>query len=292
MSAPPPEQPLPVTEQPPASTSRAGRNLPVAIGVGAGLGALVLASLFVRKEAFLGVAIAASGIGVWELRNALAHRHMRVAALPILAGAVAMILAAYLRGGQGLTICFGLTCIAVLLWRVTEGVADAGAIRDITGGVFVAAYVPLLASFTSLLLAEPDGPQRIVVLVLLTVLSDVGGYAVGVLAGRHPMSPSISPKKSWEGFAGSVLTCVGGGALTVTLLLHGPWWAGALAGGAAALAGTAGDLTESTVKRDLGIKDMGSLLPGHGGVMDRLDSLLLVAPVVWALLTLLVAVGR
>lgn len=285
-------QPLPVTEQPGQTTSRAGRNLPAAIGVGVGLGALILVSLFVRKEIFLLVAGAASAVGVWELRDALAHRGIRVALVPTLGGSLAMVAAAYYRGGQGLTVCFGLTCVAVLLWRVTEGVtegvADGGAVRDITGGVFVVAYVPLLASFTTLLLAAHDGPQRIVVVVLLTVCSDVGGYAVGVLAGRHPMSPSISPKKSWEGFAGSVLVCTVGGAVTVGLLLHGRWWAGALTGVAAAVAATTGDLTESTLKRDLGIKDMGDLLPGHGGLMDRLDSLLLVAPVVWALLTLLV----
>ncbi len=292
MSAPPPEQPVPVTEQRPASASRAGRDLPAAIRVGVGLGVLILASLYVRKEVFLAVAVSASAVGVWELRGALAHRRIRVALVPTMLGAVLMVLAAYFRGGQALSVCFGLTCIAVLLWRVSEGVGDAGAIRDITGGVFVAAYVPLLASFTSLLLAQRDGPQRIVVVVLLTVCSDVGGYAVGVVAGRHPMSPSISPKKSWEGFAGSILTCVGGGSLAVTLLLHGRWEAGALVGVAAAFAATAGDLTESTVKRDLGIKDMGQSLPGHGGLMDRLDSLLLVTPVAWALLTVLVPVLR
>ena len=119
--------------------------------------------------------------------------------------------------------------------------------------------------------------------------SDVGGYAVGVVAGRHPMAPSVSPKKSWEGFAGSVAACVLGGALSVSLALHGPWWAGALVGaGRRRHRHASGDLTESTVKRDLGIKDMGSILPGHGGLMDRLDSLLLVAPVVWALLTVFV----
>ena len=124
--------------------------------------------------------------------------------------------------------------------------------------------------------------------ILVTVLSDVGGYAAGVLLGRHPMAPTVSPKKSWEGFAGSVLACVVGGAIAVPYALGGPWWGGAVLGACAAVAATVGDLTESTVKRDLGIKDMSAILPGHGGIMDRLDSLLLVAPVAWALLAVFV----
>jgi len=273
----------PVLPPPPG---RAGRNLPAALGVGLGLAVLVVASLFVRKEGFLVLATAAICVGVWELRDALAQGRIHVPLVPSLAGALAMMTAAYVGGGQALTVSFGLTCVAVLLWRAVDGLQ--GAVRDIAGGIFVAAYVPFLASFSSLMLARPDGAWRVFVFILVTVCSDVGGYAVGVVAGRHPMAPSVSPKKSWEGFAGSVAACVLGGALSVSLALHGPWWAGALVGLAAAVTATVGDLTESTVKRDLGIKDMGSILPGHGGLMDRLDSLLLVAPMVWALLTVFV----
>jgi phosphatidate cytidylyltransferase len=270
----------------PSPPSRAGRNLPAALGVGLGLAVLVVASLFVRKEGFLVLATAAICVGVWELRNAVGQGRIHVPLVPSLAGALAMMTAAYVGGGQALTVSFGLTCVAVLLWRAVDGLQDA--VRDIAGGIFVAAYVPFLASFSILMLAAPDGAWRVFVFILVTVCSDVGGYAVGVVAGRHPMAPSVSPKKSWEGFAGSVAACVLGGALSVSLALHGPWWAGALVGIAAAVTATVGDLTESTVKRDLGIKDMGSILPGHGGLMDRLDSLLLVAPVVWALLTVFV----
>ena len=270
----------------PVPPSRAGRNLPAAIGVGVGLAVLVVASLFVRKEGFLVLATAAICVGVWELRDALAQGRMHVPLVPSIAGALAMMTAAYVGGGQALTVSFGLTCVAVLLWRAVDGLPAA--VRDIAGGIFVAAYVPFLASFSILMLAGPNGAWRVFVFILVTVCSDVGGYAVGVVVGRHPMAPSVSPKKSWEGFAGSVGACVVGGALSVSLALHGPWWAGALVGVAAAVTATVGDLTESTVKRDLGIKDMGSILPGHGGLMDRLDSLLLVAPMVWALLTVFV----
>jgi phosphatidate cytidylyltransferase len=146
-------------------------------------------------------------------------------------------------------------------------------------------YLPFLAGFAALLLREDDGADRVVVFILLTVLSDIGGYAVGVLFGRHPMAPSISPKKSWEGAAGSALFSAVGGAIALPALLGGAAWEGAVAGLALMLVATLGDLGESMIKRDLGIKDMGRLLPGHGGMMDRLDSLLLAAPVAYLLLS-------
>lgn len=250
---------------------------------------MLLASLLFRKQGFLGVVIVAGCIAVWELRGGLARGRINVPLLPSMAGAVVMIAASFVRGGQGLTICFGLTCIAVLLWCVMDGVQ--GSIRDITGGIFVAAYVPLLASFSILLLAEPDGAKRVIVFIGVTICSDIGGFVVGVIAGQHPMAPSVSPKKSWEGAGGSVVACVIAGVATVMVILGGSWWAGAVLGLAVAVSATIGDLTESTIKRDLGIKDLGSILPGHGGLMDRMDSLLLAAPVAWAILTVLVPVA-
>jgi len=269
--------------------SRAGRNVPIAIGVGASLGAVVLASLLFRKEGFLGVVIVAVCFAVWELRDALSRGKINVPLVPSIVGAITMITASFVGGGQALTVCFGLTCISVLLWCVSDGLA--GSVRDISGGIFVAAYVPLLASFSSLLLSAPDGAIRVIVFIGVTICSDIGGFAVGVIAGRHPMTPSISPKKSWEGAAGSVVACVIAGVGTVMVMLGGSWWAGAMLGLALAVSATLGDLTESTIKRDLGIKDMGSILPGHGGLMDRMDSLLLSAPVAWAILTLFVPVA-
>jgi len=121
--------------------------------------------------------------------------------------------------------------------------------------------------------------------LIVVVCSDTGGYAAGVLFGKHPMAPSISPKKSWEGFAGSMLAGAIGGTLSVMLLLHAHWWVGLPYGLALVVCATGGDLVESLIKRDLGIKDMGNLLPGHGGLMDRLDSLLPTAVAAWLLLT-------
>jgi CDP-diglyceride synthetase len=266
--------------------SRAGRNLPTAIGVGLSLGAVVIASLIFRKEVFLGVVTVAACFGVWELRSGLAQGKINVPLVPSMVGAITMIVASFVGGGQALTVTFGLTCISLLLWRMADGLHDA--IRDIAGGIFVAAYVPFLASFSILLLREPDGARRVFVFLIVAICSDVGGYAVGVVAGRHPMAPSISPKKSWEGAAGSALACVIGGIATLRLIFAGTWWAGCIVGLALLLSATVGDLIESTIKRDLGIKDLGSILPGHGGFMDRIDSLLLSAPLAWALLAIFV----
>jgi phosphatidate cytidylyltransferase len=182
-----------------------------------------------------------------------------------------------------------LTLIAIMVFRLVEG-AD-GFVRDATAGVFVTAYVPLLGSFVVLMLADADWAGRIVVFVVTTIASDTGGYLAGALLGKHPMAPRISPKKSWEGFAGSVLGSMLAGWLTVVYTLDGPVWVGLLLGVVVATVATIGDLGESVIKRDLGIKDMGTLLPGHGGMMDRLDSLLVVAPVCWLVLYLLVPVA-
>lgn len=268
-----------------ASRHRSGRNLPVALGVGLALGGLVIASLAIDKRAFIVVATLAAAAGVWEMRTGLAHGHIRVPLAPCVVGTLIIVPAAYYGAGPALLLSFGLTCVAVLLWRAAGGVE--GAIGDIAGGFFVTAYLPLLTAFAALMLAAPHGAWRVAVFVIVTICSDVGGYAAGATVGRHPMAPSVSPKKSWEGFAGSVLACVIGGVICVTLALDGPWWVGVVLGVAVVVVATIGDLSESMIKRDLGVKDMGNILPGHGGIMDRLDSLLLSAPVVWAVLAAL-----
>ena len=265
---------------------RAGRNLPAAIGVGLLLGAAALTTLFTRPEAFIALESLVIVLAIWELSGALGAKEIMVPVVPLAVGAVGMLVSAFVAGQQGLLVSFTLTAFGVMLWRIIDGVR--GAPRDVAAGIFTAAYVPFLAGFAALLLAAPNGPQRVVAFIVTTVASDVGGYVAGVLAGRHPLAPSVSPKKSWEGFAGSVVCCLGVGIASVVLLLDGPWWAGAALGAAAAVLATLGDLGESLLKRDLGVKDMGSLLPGHGGIMDRLDSLLPFAPVAFLLLTWLV----
>ncbi|TWD14355.1 phosphatidate cytidylyltransferase [Marihabitans asiaticum] len=265
---------------PEAPSSRAGRDLKAAIGVGVSLAAAVALGLFLMPEIFVGIVCLAMVIAVWEMRQALAEHSFAVPLVPVAIGAVSMVVAAYLRGPEALVLATCLSLVAVLVWRVADGLV--GAVRDIAAGGFTLVYPCFLAGFAAMMVAEPQGQWRIFVFILVTVFSDIGGYAVGATLGKHPMAPSLSPKKSWEGLAGSVLTCALVAGIAVPLIFDGAlWWQGALLGMVVAPVATIGDLVESSIKRDLGVKDMSNLLPGHGGLMDRLDSLALVAPVVW-----------
>jgi phosphatidate cytidylyltransferase len=208
--------------------------------------------------------------------------------VPVLLGSVAMLGLAWTRGPTGLAVAFFVTALAVLLWRLADGPDNY--FPDAASGVFVALYVPFLAGFAVLLLVPDDGTIRVLAFIATVVASDVGGYAAGVTFGKHAMAPSISPKKSWEGMAGSLVACMLVASAFLVPALGTPWWGGLAFGAAIAVTATIGDLGESLIKRDLGIKDMGHLLPGHGGIMDRLDSLLPAAAVSYLLLTVLAPV--
>ncbi|UED88665.1 phosphatidate cytidylyltransferase [Streptomyces profundus] len=275
----------------PPQRKRAGRDLRAAVAVGVALGAVVLAVLFAYKPAFLVVIAAAVVVGLWELSTRLAERkQLRVPLPPLAAGGVAMVVAGYLEGAEGAWSAMALTVLAVLLWRMFQ--SPENYLRDVTAGVFAAFYVPFLATFVALMLAADDGHRRVLVFILLTVVSDTGAYAVGWRFGRRKLAPRISPGKTREGLAGAVLFATVAGAVSMaTLIDDGTWWQGVLLGLGVAISATLGDLGESMIKRDLGIKDMGTLLPGHGGIMDRLDSLLPTAPVAWLLLLVFVGAG-
>lgn len=270
--------------QPQPRKQRGGRNLQAAIGVGVGLGAVIIASLFVVKALFLFVVMAAVSVGVWELTSRLAERkQIKAPLVPLVAGGIAMIATGYWAGVQWAAASLALTGLAVMVWRMAEPPEDY--LRDITAGVFTAFYVPFLATFVALMLAADDGPQRIVLFLIVTICSDTGAYAVGYKFGKTKLAPTISPGKTREGLAGGIgLSMLAGAVLMELIIDGGSWWQGLILGGCAAVTATLGDLGESMIKRDLGIKDMGTLLPGHGGIMDRLDSLLPTAPVVWLLL--------
>jgi phosphatidate cytidylyltransferase len=281
-----PDDPAARSARPPVHT---GRNLPVAIAVGAGMGGLVILTLFTVKATFLlyvGIALA---IALAELAGAFAKRDILIPVIPVAAGGTAVITCMYWLGPRWAVAALALTIIAILAWRLAGG--PSGYVKDVTAGIFATIYVPFLASFVAAMLVPADGPRRVLTFVILTISSDIGGYFAGITlgrGGRHLMASVISPKKTWEGFAGSVAAGLLAGGLCVTLLLHGGVWPGLLTGAAAVLAATLGDLVESMIKRDLDIKDMGTLLPGHGGILDRLDSLLAAAPVVWLLLYLFI----
>lgn len=267
--------------------SRAGRDLPAAIGVGVALGAAILVSLFTVRHIFIGIVAAAVALGTVEFARAVGRAAgARVALVPVLVGGQAMMWLSWPYGPRGVLVVFVLTVFVCLMWRMTAG-AD-GYLRDVALSAFLVAYLPVFGSFAAMLVPPEDGTGRVLAFMIAVVASDTGGYVAGVLRGRHPMAPSISPKKSWEGFTGSLLAGVVAGALSLHLLLGGHFWEGMIFGAVIVVVATAGDLFESLVKRDLGIKDMGDLLPGHGGMMDRLDSLLPAAVASWLLLTVLV----
>jgi len=265
---------------------KTGRNLPAAIGVGVILGGLALLTLLTVKATFLiymGVALL---IALKELDTALKTKSITIPLIPVVLGGAAMLTAGYWAAGGAVAAAFALTVLAVLIARMFGG--TEGYVRDVTAGVFVTAYLPLLGATVSAMLAPHDGGKRVLVFVVLAICSDIGGYFAGITlsaaTGGHPLVPRISPKKTWEGLAGSALVSIVAGAILLPALLHGHWWQGIITGAAAVAAAVFGDLAESMIKRDLAIKDMGSLLPGHGGVLDRLDSLLACAPVIWLLL--------
>ena len=287
---PMPDAPQPAQSQPPPKKT-AGRDLGAAIGVGVGLGAVIIASLFVVKAVFVGVVAVAVVVGLWELTKRLEERKgIKAPLVPLAIGGAAMVVAGYARGAEGAWVAMALTALAVLVWRMTE--PPEGYLKDVTAGLFAAFYVPFLATFVTMMLMADDGAQRVLTFLVLTVVSDTGAYAVGWRFGRTKLAPRISPGKTREGLLGAVAFAMAAGALCMQFMIEdGAWWQGLLLGLAVAVSATLGDLGESMIKRDLGIKDMGTLLPGHGGIMDRLDSLLPTAPVVWLLLVIFVGSG-
>jgi len=274
---------------------RAGRNLPAAITSAVVLLALIVGSLAFWKTAFLFVVAAAVVVAVWELHRGFLAKGIDLPEQPLMLGGVVMVVVAYFYGAPALVTATAVTALVIMLWLLRRGVN--GYVMNSTASVFSLIYVPFLGSFVALMLAEggatdferwDDGVKGVITFILVTIASDIGGYVAGVLFGKHPMAPVISPKKSWEGFAGSLVFCVVVGWVLVVYLLDGDWWVGVLLGLIAVVMATLGDLCESVMKRDLGIKDMSQVIPGHGGLMDRLDSLLATVAPIWLVLYYLV----
>lgn len=277
--------------EPSPPASRAGRNLPAALAVGFGLGLSLIAILLFVPKVFIGVAATGVGVATWEVAKRLREADVLVPRIPLIVGGQAVFWLGWPWGASGVAGAFAATTLICMVWRLFDHglqTAPRNFLRDTAIAIFTLAWIPLLASFATLLLLEPDGNLRVLTFMILVVCSDVGGYVAGVLFGRHPMVPAISPKKSWEGFCGSLVFSVIGGLLTVTLLLEANSMIGVVLGVGLVLVATVGDLIESQVKRELGIKDMGTLLPGHGGIMDRLDSMLPSAFVSWLVLSTLI----
>lgn len=269
--------------------ARTGRPLLRAILVGLLLGAALLFSLIVIKELYMLFAAALIGFTSYELASALRFAGRDVPRLPTVVAALAVVPASFywLAEGHWYVTLAGVGFIA--LWRVAEfvsprlRVSGLDLLKDIGAGALIMGYVAFLGGFTVLLTAQPGGQWWTLAFLIVVVSVDVGAYATGLSFGKHPMAPLISPKKTWEGFAGSVLAAVTAGILVAIFMLGQPWWVGLILGVTIVGTATAGDLAESLIKRDLGIKDISTWLPGHGGFLDRVDSSLLSAAAAYAL---------
>jgi phosphatidate cytidylyltransferase len=267
-----------------ASNKKAGRKLFPSIAVGLTLLGLVIASLAFERVLFLPLAIAAIIRGVWELGQALDRADIEISVPTISFCAIAIMTSAWVKDVTGLAVATAISIPFLLISGLPKG--HHNFVKNATATVFATIYLPFLAGFLVVLAKPDDGLARVMTFVVVVGCNDTFGYIFGVLLGKHKLAPAISPKKTWEGLIGSLIFSILGGGLMLSLLFEKHWVVGAAIGLAAVFTATCGDLIESAIKRDLDLKDMGAILPGHGGMLDRLDSVLLSAPIIWAILTL------
>ncbi|WP_241152963.1 phosphatidate cytidylyltransferase [Neoactinobaculum massilliense] len=271
---------LPHPPAPPApSASRAGRDLTKAVPTAIVLLAVVAGSVLADTRIFLGIALCAIGVGVWEAAGAFLNRGVRIPWVTCVVGAAGTALVGWLAG---LELAF-LTLIAVGIAISAVCTVRRDGTLPVLAGFFAVAWIGFLGAFALQLALFPAPLAYVALLVLMPVANDIGGWGLGILIGKHKMAPAISPGKSWEGFAGSVLLTLAVGAVLAHVWLGWSWAATVVFSVAATLTATVGDLSESLLKRDLGVKDMGSIFPGHGGMLDRLDSILMWAPICYLL---------
>lgn len=262
-----------------------GRSLSKSISVGLLLGGVFLVTILTFNGfLFMALAAAACGAGAWELSTALRVRGWYVPRVPAVVGSVLIMPATYYGGQEWQWLTSIGIVAALMLWRTVHLLWERReapiqrlqhTLRDFAAAAFVVIYLPLTCSFAVLLLRRPDDGQWWVLTFVLTVsMIDTFGYLIGRKLGRHKLAPGVSPKKTIEGLLASITGGLAAGIASAIFWLHIEWWWGVIIAAALTLSAVLGDLAESMIKRDLGVKDMSSLLPGHGGVMDRLDSIL------------------
>ncbi|MCR2809412.1 MULTISPECIES: phosphatidate cytidylyltransferase [unclassified Microbacterium] len=259
---------------------RTGRDLILAILIGLAIGAALIASLIFLKWVFVLFALGAGLLGMFEFGRALIGAGRRVDLIPQLVIGTLLILSGYFVDLWVHWIAAFVAVALVIVWRLLaqmfarDGRTYGAVLSDVLIAGFLQLYVAFLTSLCLILLRQEGGEWWVLAFIIIAVASDTGAYAAGIAFGKHPMAPRISPKKTWEGFAGAALAALIAGVLLSLFMLGLPWWTGLVIGAVILGTATAGDLGESMIKRDLGIKDMSSWLPGHGGVLDRLDSIL------------------
>lgn len=270
----------------PKKKRSAGRDLRAAIPVGIAMVVVFFGVLFLLPSLFPVLAAVTLALSALEVIRALENADLHVPEVPVLVSVIGMVVSTSVFGTVGLLAALVVAICAVILWRIAESLGSP-AVRDVAASVFTLMWVPFLGSFALLLQQQDRGAFLVLVAILVPVANDLGGYIAGIFFGKHPMAPRISPKKSWEGFAGSLFLGMGVATLLMHYTLDLPWWMGMIVGAVLVIIATCGDLSQSLLKRDLGIKDMGDILPGHGGMLDRLDSLLLAAPTTYILMEVL-----
>ncbi len=270
-----------------AINKRAGRKLFPSIAVSLSLVALIWFALAYRREIFAVVVAVAVLLGIREIVRAFSAFGIYISSAGLIIAALALSYATWNGGVAGLAVATAIAIPVLLIQLLTRG--PEGFVASATATTFSLLYLPFLGGFLILLGRTSTGLERVMTFVVLVGCNDTFGYIVGVLIGKHPLVPKISPKKSWEGLIGSLVFTTAGGILSFIYILEMQWWIGAVVGLIIVFTATCGDLIESAMKRDLALKDMGSLLPGHGGMLDRLDSVLISAPALWLALELVKA---
>lgn len=285
-----------LTDIGPTPKNKAGRNLPAAIGVSVILGALVVVSIWIGPPAWYLLVAAATGLATWEVVTRLRERSYDLPRTGMILLGQAIVWLSWPFGATGALAGFAGAALVLMFGRLLHhgsSRAPMNYLRDTAIGLFTLVWIPLFGSFAAMLSLlstwDKPGSLYIVTFMICVIASDTGGYIAGVLFGSKPMAPAISPKKSWEGAIGSLVGGVAAGVLSVELLLDEQWWLGIILGSALVVCATMGDLVESQFKREIGIKDMSGLLPGHGGMMDRIDGMLPSAAVTWIVLAALTA---
>jgi phosphatidate cytidylyltransferase len=262
-----------------AINKRAGRKLLPSIAVSLSLIALVWFALAYQRAIFALVVTIAVVLGIRELNKAFTAVDIHIPLWSLTTAAVGLCAATWFGGISGLAVATAIAFPCLLVLLLPRGTVDF--VKTASASALALVYLPFLAGFLILLARPSNGLERVMTFVVLVGCNDTFAYLTGVLIGKHPLAPKISPKKTIEGLLGSLVFTVAGGALAFHYIMGAEWWLGALAGLLTVFTATSGDLIESALKRDMAIKDMGNLLPGHGGIMDRLDSVLFAAPALW-----------